>query len=343
LVAEAIHRSSARAKKPCLSVNMAAISPAVAASELFGHAKGAFTGAVEDHAGFFERADGGTLFLDEIGEAPVEVQAMLLRTLETGKVQPVGGRSERAVDVRLIAATDAELEALVRTGKFRAPLLHRLAGFEINIPPLRERIDDLGRLFYHFLRQELERLGDTRLLEESEPGPTPWIPAALVGRLARYEWPGNVRQLRNVTRQLVIANRDAPVLAMDRSVERLLCEAASASADLPPLAAREAAETTPAGPRRKPSDVSEEELLAALKANRFRLEPTAAALRITRPSLYMLIDKSSRLRKAKDVPEAEILAIHAELAGDVDAMAERLEVSSRGLYVRLKEILSRRT
>jgi two-component system nitrogen regulation response regulator GlnG len=334
LVAEAIHRSSDRAGRPCLSVNMAAISPTVAASELFGHAKGAFTGAVEDHAGFFERANGGTLFLDEIGEAPVEVQVMLLRTLETGKVQPVGGRSERAVDVRLIAATDADLESLVRSGKFRAPLLHRLAGFEISIPPLRERMDDFGRLFFHFLRQEVKNTGELSRLDETETPAVPWVPAALVGRLTRYDWPGNVRQLRNVARQLVIASRGAPTLTIDRSVERLLSErAAEKSADL------EAPAAEIVGPRRKPSEVTEEELLAALKANRFRLEPTAVALRITRPSLYMLIDKSTRLQKAKDVPAEEILRLHKELNGDVDAMAEKLEVSSRGLYLRLKEVL----
>jgi two-component system nitrogen regulation response regulator GlnG len=339
LVAEAIHRSSSRASRPCLSVNMAAISPAIASSELFGHAKGAFTGAVDDHAGFFERANGGTLFLDEIGETPVEVQVMLLRTLETGRVQPVGGRSERAVDVRLIAATDADLEALVRAGKFRAPLLHRLAGFELLIPPLRERLDDLGRLFVHFLRLELERLGEVGRLD-SEAQAAPWIPAPLIARLARYDWPGNVRQLRNVARQLVIASRDAPALAIDRSVERLLSDAAPPPKDREPANAVREVET---GGRRKPSEVTEEELLAALKANRFRLEPTAAVLRISRPSLYMLIEKSTRLRKAKDVPEEEILRLHRELDGDVEAMAEKLEVSSRGLYLRVKEILSRST
>lgn len=338
LVAEAIHRSSSRSSKPCLSVNMAAISPTVAASELFGHAKGAFTGAVDDHAGFFERANGGTLFLDEIGEAPVEVQVMLLRTLETGKVQPVGGRSERAVDVRLIAATDADLESLVRSGKFRAPLLHRLSGFEINIPALRERMDDFGRLFFHFLRQELKNMGEGSLLDQTEPPAVPWVPAALVGRLARYDWPGNVRQLRNVARQLVIASRGANTLTIDRSVERLLSERAVEKSE-PELSSRTVTETV--GPRRKPSEVTEEELVAALKANRFRLEPTAVALRITRPSLYMLIDKSTRLRKAKDVPAAEILQVHNELNGDVDAMAEKLEVSSRGLYLRLREVLAK--
>jgi two-component system nitrogen regulation response regulator GlnG len=341
LVAQAIHASSSRASKPCLSVNMAAISASVAASELFGHAKGSFTGAVGDHAGYFARADGGTLFLDEIGETPIEVQVMLLRTLETKTIQPVGGRTEEAVDVRLIAATDADLELLVNGGKFRPALLHRLAGYEILLPALRDRRDDLGRLLVHFLRQELIAIGEGDRLEAGEPTATPWFPPAIAARLARYDWPGNVRQLRNVVRQLVISNRGVTVMQMDRAVERLLSEAPAKPSTPPPAdsSAPQGAAGPPPVVRRKPSEVTEQELLEVLRQNRFRLEPTANQLRISRASLYMLIDKSARLRKAKDIPKDELLRVHAELNGDVDAMAEKIEVSSRGIYLRLKELL----
>jgi len=336
LVAQALHSASSRSDGPCLSVNLAAVASTVAASELFGHAKGAFTGATGDHAGFFARADGGTLFLDEIGEAPIEVQVMLLRTLETGVVRPVGGRDEVKVDVRLVTATDADLARAADEGRFRPALLHRLAGYEIHLPPLRARKDDLGILLLGFLREELARLGVPDKLGSGDPK-NPWLPAAVVGRLARYDWPGNVRQLRNVARHIAISGRDADVVPLDQGLERLLTMV-TAPTPSGPGAATPAAALTEKESRRRPSDVTEEELMTALKKNRFRLEPTAVDLRITRPSLYMLIDKSTRLRKAKDIPRDELLRLNDELNGDVDAMAEKLEVSSRGLYLRLREL-----
>ena len=336
LVAQAIHRSSDLAAKPCLSVNMAAVHASVAASELFGHVKGAFTGAVSDHDGYFLRADGGTLFLDEIGETPVEVQVMLLRTLETGTIQPVGGHKEQQVDVRLVTATDADLDAMVKNGAFRPALVHRLAGYEIHLPPLRERLDDLGRLLIHFLGLELEKLGESDRLELKDPSDEPWLSAEVVARLAGYNWPGNVRQLRNVARQLVIANRDDRV-RVDRALERLLHDEPAQPATAGPTAAPAA----PARPqrRRKPSEVAEEELIKALKANRWRLEQTATALSISRASLYMLIEKSDKLRKAKDIPKDELERVYNETDGDLDLMAEKLEVSKGGLRLRVKEIM----
>jgi two-component system nitrogen regulation response regulator GlnG len=186
LIASAIHQASPRARGPYLAVNMAAIPQSLAAAELFGAARNAFTGADRSREGYFTRANGGTLFLDEVGETPLDVQALLLRALEAGEIQTVGGAPHR-VDVRLIAATDARLEENVAAGRFRAPLLHRLGGYQIHVPPLRQRREDFGVLFLHFLRKELEVLGEPQRLSAPE---RPWVPAPLVAYLADYDWPG---------------------------------------------------------------------------------------------------------------------------------------------------------
>ncbi len=222
LVARALHAASPRRSRPFVAVNMGAVPATLAAAELFGASRGAFTGADRRRRGYFARADGGTLFLDEIGEMPPEVQVLLLRTLETGSVQPVGSERAQQVDVRVLAATDARLEEDIEAGRFRAPLLHRLSGFEIRLPPLRHRRDDVGRLLLHFLRQEAEALGELWRIERSHEAPVPWLPAPLVARLAGWSWPGNVRQLRNVARQLAIGNRGASQLATTVEIEALL-------------------------------------------------------------------------------------------------------------------------
>src|SRR6185312_13597431 len=221
LVAQAIHAASRRSRGPFVSVNLGAIPPSLAASELFGAARGAFTGAVQAQDGYFRKAQGGTLFLDEIGETPQEVQASLLRVLEVGEIQPVGAQSALRVDVRVLAATDADLEQRAQAGTFREPLLHRLAGYSIRLPPLRERRDDIGRLLIHFLRQELAATGELEILDR-DSSPLLWMKPALVARLARYDWPGNVRQLRNAVRQLVIGSRGLPQLQSSPGFESLL-------------------------------------------------------------------------------------------------------------------------
>ncbi|HEX3131657.1 MAG TPA: sigma-54 dependent transcriptional regulator [Thermoanaerobaculia bacterium] len=337
LVARALHDAGRRRNRPYLAVNMGAVPPTLAAAELFGAARGAFTGADQKRAGYFSRADSGTLFLDEIGETPAEVQILLLRALETGEIQPVGGGEPQTVDVRLIAATDADLESAAAAGRFRTPLLHRLTGYEIFLPPLRARREDFGRLFLHFLRQELAEVGETGRLAISHEERL-WIPAGLVARLAAHDWPGNVRQLRNVVRQLVIAGRDLPEVPMGPAVERLFQDASPVPKEDsgPEIAA------VPASPARqawrRPEDVREDELLAALRANRWRLQPTAAALGISRPSLYDRIDRSPSIRKAVDLGREEIEASFERCGGDLDAMVEELEVSKRGLQRQMKKL-----
>ena len=152
LVARSIHERSKRREAPFVAVNCGGFTEELFSSELFGHKRGAFTGAARDHDGFFLRASGGTLFMDEVGETPPDLQVMLLRTLETQEIQAVGASRSRRVDVRLVAATDADLERMTEDGGFRLPLLHRLAGYEIRVTPLRERRDDIARLFFYFIR-----------------------------------------------------------------------------------------------------------------------------------------------------------------------------------------------
>ena len=327
LVARAIHDGSPRRRGPFVAVNMAAVPPSTAASELFGHVRGAFTGAVRDHAGHFERASGGTLFLDEVGETPSEIQAMLLRALESGTILPVGASGPKHVDVRLVAATDADLDGAVAAGTFRLPLLHRLSGYTIPVPPLRERREDVGRLLLHFLEEELTLVGEAERLER--PGAEPWLPAWLVERLVRHPWPGNVRQLRNVVRQLVISSRGAGRMTVDPAVEALLAVQPKA----PPPQAAPAVRTS-----RAPADIGDAELVAALRANGWKVGPTARALGIARSSLYLLIDRSRSIRKARDVSAEEIAAARAACDGSVQRMAEQLEVSARGLKLRMTEL-----
>ncbi|HWO20649.1 MAG TPA: sigma 54-interacting transcriptional regulator [Kofleriaceae bacterium] len=334
LVARAIHDRGQRRGGPFVSVNLGAIPRDLAAAELFGATRGAYTGATRDRDGLFRTAHGGTLFLDEAGEASPEVQVMLLRVLETGEVSPVGADRPVAVSVRLIAATDADLEDHVWRGQFKAPLLHRLAGYEVRIPPLRERREDIGPLFYHFAREELAATGELERLAPADPYAAPWLPAAIAAQLVRHAWPGNIRQLRNVARQLVIGSRGLPEARFEPEFAAQLAgpeaDHAARAGSVPP---------EPSGaPRRKPAEVSEEELLAALKACKWDLKAAADRLRIPRPSIYTLIERSPRIRTAGDVPADEIAACFHACGGDLDAMAVRLQVSRRALQRRVKEL-----
>jgi len=199
LVARAIHQASARAAGAFVAVNAAAIPRELLESELFGHEKGAFTGAVESRPGRFREASGGTLFLDEIGDMPLELQAKLLRVLQSDEVTAVGGKRAEKIDVRIVAATHRDLDLHVRDGRFREDLLYRLRVVPIEIPPLRARPEDIPVLAEHFVARYGEELGtQARML--SEPA---------LDHLGGYEWPGNVRELENaIKRALVLASHD---------------------------------------------------------------------------------------------------------------------------------------
>ena len=194
LIARALHRLSSRAERPFVRVNCAAIPRELFESELFGHEKGAFTGATARRRGKMVRADRGTLFLDEVGEIPIELQAKLLRAIESGEVEPVGAERELRVDVRILAATNRDLEAAVADGSFRQDLYYRLQVVTLEAPPLAERIDDVPALFRHFLAQASR--------EHHLPALEPTDEA--LARLRRHRFPGNVRELRNLAERLLI-------------------------------------------------------------------------------------------------------------------------------------------
>ena len=205
LVARAIHRASMRADHPMLSVNCAAMPSELMESQLFGHVKGAFTGADKDHVGWFQQAHGGTLFLDEIGEMTLAGQAKLLRILEGHPFLPVGGRKEVRVDVRVITATNRDLSEFVADKRFREDLYYRLSVFEINVPPLRQRGDDIGLLIDHFLEHFGRQHGRTQLK----------LSDAARKRMLEYSWPGNVRQLRNLIDSAVVLATGDEIRATD--------------------------------------------------------------------------------------------------------------------------------
>ncbi len=194
LVARAIHRQSRRSTRAMLSLNCAALPESLAESELFGHVKGAFSGATQDRTGKFELADGGTLFLDEIGELSLEIQAKILRAIQEGDIQRVGSERSLHVDVRLLAATNRNLEAEIEKGKFRADLYHRLNVYPITAPPLREHKEDIALLAGFFISRAKKKLGlpEIRISQET------------LQLLNRYNWPGNVRELENIISRAVL-------------------------------------------------------------------------------------------------------------------------------------------
>ena len=201
LVASAIHRNSARTKKAFKPINCAGLSATILESELFGHVKGAFTDASRDREGVFEYADGGTLFLDEIGDMPIEMQAKLLRALESGEIVRVGSNEPRHVDVRLISATNHDLEDLIKEGKFREDLLYRIRGVQVHLPPLRERREDIPLLVRHYAGHFAERLG--------KPAPVFSDDAMLA--LTQHDWPGNVRRLMNIVQNMILVAEDGRI------------------------------------------------------------------------------------------------------------------------------------
>ena len=264
LVARTLHEKSPRRAGPFVTLNCAAVPAELIESELFGHEKGAFTGAAGRHVGKFEQADGGTLFLDEIGDMPLGMQAKLLRVLEEGEIERVGGDRPVKVDVRVIVATHRNLDELVRQNAFRQDLYHRVYVFPLALPPLRERLDDIAALVVHFARQVAQQNG----WKEKT-----FAPGALE-ELKRYSWPGNVRELRNVVERLLLLSGDATV---DAAAVRLALPQPSAAAPGAPAGGTLA---------ERVEGFEREVLLAELKRHHHHMTNVARALGLERSHLY---------------------------------------------------------
>jgi transcriptional regulator with GAF, ATPase, and Fis domain len=223
LVAHVIHARSPRSQGPLVKVNCASIPHELFESEFFGHVKGAFTGAVRDRVGRFQLADGGTIFLDEVGEIPLDLQSKLLRVLQESEYERVGDDHTHSVDVRVVAATNRDLERGVADGKFREDLFYRLSVFPIEVPPLRERGDDVVQIASHFLERTCQEFGHRPLTLSKQQ-------AAL---LKRYEWPGNIRELKNVIERAVILSR-GKVLRLDLAMSDILNAPTTGDSDIAP-------------------------------------------------------------------------------------------------------------
>jgi two-component system, NtrC family, nitrogen regulation response regulator NtrX len=265
LVARSIHMRSRRAKGPFIEVNCAAIPEELIESELFGHMKGAFTGAVADRRGKFELADGGTLFLDEIADMSVKTQAKVLRALQEQVVEPVGGQASVKVDVRVIAATNKDLPAEIRAGRFREDLYFRLNVIPIFVPPLRERGDDIELLADHFMAEFAREYG--RRPKRLDSG-------AATG-LRSYRWPGNVRELRNVIERLMIMVPGDTIALSDLAFLDSSAIATAEAPGSPPLLLHEARER-----------FERDYILRALAAQNGNISRTADSLGVERSNLY---------------------------------------------------------
>jgi len=306
LVAAALHERSRRSNRPYVSINCAAISEQLLESELFGHEKGSFTGALRTHRGRFERADGGTLFLDEIGDMPLSLQAKLLRVLETGRIERVGAEREQRVDVRVVCATHRNLEQDIVAGRFRADLYHRLAVLHIGLPSLRERREDIPALVRHFIEQFNRSYGQQvqRLTPEA------------VALLQAYAWPGNVRELRNVLERVYVENQGEIIGARafrDWVGERQQAVAGQAESSValstpwqPGSGGMIEAElvSEPAASRirrsTRPAELDVDEIRHAYRAAHGNLSAASRLLGVHRATLYRYLDKLGIRREDLD-------------------------------------------
>ncbi len=266
LIARAIHQGGPRCKAPFVAINCAAIPANLLESELFGHVRGAFTGAVRDHAGKFEQAHGGTLFLDEVGEMPVELQPKLLRVLQEMEVEPLGGKV-RSVDVRIIAATNQDVENAIEDGRFREDLFYRLSVIPIELPPLRQRTEDVPLLVRHYL----ERFSRGTPLNISDEA---------LACMVAYPWPGNVRELQNAVERLVVLSNGETI--EHHNLPAKLCSQTSISRS-------RVVELPPEGYSLE--EIEKEAVLQSLERNEWNQTRAAAFLQVPRHTLIYRMEK----------------------------------------------------
>lgn len=267
LVARTLHQKSPRSAGPFITLNCAAVPAELIESELFGHEKGSFTGAAARHLGKFEQANGGTLFLDEIGDMPLPMQAKLLRVLEEGEVERIGGSGTVKVDVRVIVATHRDLQEQVREGKFRQDLFHRIYVFPLSLPPLRDRRDDIPVLIEHFQKQ---------ISRQNNWKPSEFTPDA-IAELQEYSWPGNVRELRNMVERLLL-------LATNNQVDLTTVRMALPAGSHTPITAATPDGQGPLSDRM--DQVERSIILNELERQQHHITNTAKALGLERSHLY---------------------------------------------------------
>ena len=308
LVARAIHGSGARRARSFVAVNCGAIPDNLVESILFGHEKGAFTGATDRHIGKFAEASGGTLFLDEVGELPAAAQVKLLRAIQENEIEPVGARKPVKIDVRLISATNRDLIADVKSGRFREDLFYRLHVFPIAVPPLRERTEDIPELARHFLARFAAEEGKRKCR----------LNADALSLLRSYQWPGNVRQLENaIFRAVVLAETDT--IGIDE-FPQIAARAASA----PPAA-------TPVCPV-APGDEREPIESMAIGADSAPLEPFTAAVAM---GALDLLDAGGEVRSLEDIEADAIRFAISHYRGQMSEVARRLRIGRSTLYRKL--------
>ena len=282
LVARTLHDRSARAGAPFITLNCAAVPAELIESELFGHEKGSFTGAAARHLGKFEQAERGTIFLDEIGDMPLAMQAKLLRVLEEGEVEHVGGDRPIRVDVRVVVATHRNLESLVKTGKFRQDLFHRVYVFPLVLPALRERKEDIPGLIEYFSAQVCAQ-NDWKRISFSAPA---------IAALQAYTWPGNVRELRNVVERLMLlaGNDGVDAFTVQLAIPQVLEDRASFDGSSRALSDRV-------------QQFERDVIVGELKRNNYHVTNAAKALKLERSHLYKKAEQLGiDLRSLKEEP-----------------------------------------
>jgi Nif-specific regulatory protein len=279
LVAHAVHINSPRESKPFVRVNCAALAPGVLESELFGHEKGAFTGAIERRPGRFELAAGGTLFLDEVGDLPMEVQIKLLRVLQEREFERVGGAETIRVDVRVVSATNRDLEVMIEDGEFREDLYYRLNVFPMVLPPLRDRLEDLPLLVEHFIAKYAARTSKAVFGYTDEA----------LRKLQTYSWPGNVRELENVVERALIVARGDRIGADDFDFGRRVTTQTAATDAAPRTAAAEGDTSKPLTARLL--DEERREIVAAIDKASGNIAAAARMLGVNRSTLYYRLRK----------------------------------------------------
>jgi two-component system nitrogen regulation response regulator GlnG len=312
VAAQAIHALSERRCGRFVAINMATLSESLAAAELFGAVKGAYTGAANNRLGWFAEAGDGTLFLDEIGDTPASVQAMLLRVLESGEYRPLGASADARSNARIIAATDQDLGA----GGFNQALRRRLEAFVIRVPALRERREDIGVLVRYFL--EAEAAGDA------------WgLPFELLSQVFNGDWPGNVRQLAHAMRRVALDLQAGIVPVLEQSVVMPVVEPATVPAGAAASASDSDSASRPV--RRKVSELSDDDLVEAMEKSQWQILAASKALGISRPTVYKLLEAHPRIRFPADIAEEEIRTTWKACEGDLQRCASRLMTPAEAL------------